>query len=249
MRKTGEQAINTKNIKDGRRYHDTPVGVLCLNSSFPKPKGHVRNPETFDFPVICKVIDEVDIPTLLFNPTPELIRPFIEGAQQLEKDGVKAITGSCGFLARFQSQLAEAVNIPVFTSSIVQAFMVRLMHGAHARIGILTASAAALTLDHFVQCGTRIEDFVIRGMEGYPEFWETIIEGKRNYFDMVKLESEIIDSATTVATENNLDALILECTDLSAFSKPIQEAITIPVYDINSLVEYAAFSVCRKNYA
>ena len=61
-------------------------------------------------------------------------------------------------------------------------------------------------------------------MEGYSEFWETIIEGKRNDFDMVKLEEEICHSAKELTTKGNLDALILECTDLSAFSRQIQDA-------------------------
>ena len=34
----------------------------------------------------------------------------------------------------------------------------------------------------------------------------------------------------------------------SAFSAPIQRAINLPVYDINSLVEYAYYAVCRKDY-
>ena len=27
-------------LKGGTRYYDTPVGVLCLDSLFPKPRGH-----------------------------------------------------------------------------------------------------------------------------------------------------------------------------------------------------------------
>ena len=35
-------------LKGGKLYYDTPVGILCLESRFAKPKGHVRNPLTFD---------------------------------------------------------------------------------------------------------------------------------------------------------------------------------------------------------
>ena len=200
--------MNTDILKGGHLYFDTPIGVLCLESLFPKPRGHVRNPRTFDFPVVCRVVEGVDIPKLLFNPQPELIQPFIDAAIKLEKDGVKAITGSCGFLARFQSQLAEAVKVPVFVSSLLQILLVRLMHGASAKIGVLTASSTALTEDHFKNASASIEDYEIKGMEGYSEFWETIIEGKRNDFDMVKLEEEICHSAKELTTKGNLDALI-----------------------------------------
>ena len=185
---------------------------------------------------------------MLFDPQPELIQPFIDAAVKLEKDGVQAITGSCGFLARFQSQIAAAVQVPVFVSSLLQIPLVRLMHGKSANIGVLTASSAALTQEHFNNAGADIGDYQIKGMEGYPEFWETIIEGKRNDFDMIKLEEEICHSAKELVTGSSLDALILECTDLSAFSRQIQEATGVPVYDINSLVEYVGYSVCRKNY-
>lgn len=239
---------NTNILKGGFLHYDTPIGVLCLESTFPKPRGHVRNPRTYDFPVICSVVKGVDIPKLLFDPQPELLQPFIDAAKQLEKDGVAAITGSCGFLARFQAELSAAVDIPVFVSSLLQLPVMRLMHGTSANIGILTASAKALTEDHFKNAASDINDYTIRGMEEYPEFWETIIEGKRNDFDMKKLEEEICHSAKELVVSGNLNALLLECTDLSAFSHQIQEATGVPIYDINSLVEYVAYSVDRKKY-
>ena len=113
---------------------------------------------------------------------------------------------------------------------------------------MLSASSQALTPAHFANCATPMESVHIRGMEGNPEFWETIIEGKRHDFDMERLEAEIVGSAAAFAREKALDALVLECTDLSAFSAPIQRAINLPVYDINSLVEYAYYAVCRKDY-
>ncbi len=246
--KEEKNTMEKKIIKGGCLYYDTPVGVMCLESTFPKPRGHIRNPKTYNFPVVCSVVKGVDIPKLLFAPTPELIQPFIETAQQLEKDGVQAITGSCGFLARYQSMLAASVSIPVFMSSLCQLPLVRMFHKASACIGVLTASEKALTDDHFRDTGLKMSDVMVKGMEGYPEFWETIIEGKRNDFDMEKIESEVCQAAKDMTQSAHLDALVLECTDLSAFAKPIQEILKIPVYDINSLVEYVASCVCRKSY-
>ncbi|WP_136805795.1 hypothetical protein [Desulfosediminicola flagellatus] len=65
---------------------------------------------------------------------------------------------------------------------------------------------------------------------------------------MVKIEAEICGVAKELRATNSLDALILECTDLFAFSRPLQEVTGIPMYDINSLVEYVNYSVCRKDY-
>ena len=115
-------------MKGGRLYYDMPIGILCLESLFPKPRGHMRNPLTYGFPTVTRVIRGVDIPRLLFNPTPDLLEPFIQAAKELEADGVQAITGSCGFMARFQSQIAAELHIPVFLSSLLQLPLVRLMH-------------------------------------------------------------------------------------------------------------------------
>ena len=235
-------------MKGGKLYYDMPIGILCLESLFPKPRGHMRNPLTYRFPTVTRVVRGVDIPRLLFNPTPDLLEPFIMAAKELEADGVQAITGSCGFMARFQSRIAAELKVPVFMSSLLQLPLVRLMHGQQANIGVLTASRQALTPAHFSECAVPMESVFIRGMEGNPEFWETIIEGRRNDFDMPRLEAEIVGTARDFAEEKALDALVLECTDLSAFSAPIQRAIDLPVYDINSLVEYAYYAVCRKDY-
>ena len=235
-------------IPSGYLYYDTPIGILCLDTLFPKPPGQLRNPLTFDFPVVCRVLRGVGAKEILSSTSAQLETLFVDAARELERDGGKAIAGSCGFMARFQNQIAAELHIPVFLSSLLQLPLVRLMHGEKAEIGVLTASSQALTPAHFANCATPMESVHIRGMEGNPEFWETIIEGKRHDFDMERLEAEIVGSAAAFAREKALDALVLECTDLSAFSAPIQRAINLPVYDINSLVEYAYYAVCRKDY-
>mgnify|MGYP001653179438 FL=1 len=235
-------------IPSGYLYYDTPIGILCLDTLFPKPPGQLRNPLTFDFPVVCRVLRGVGAKEILSSTSAQLETLFVDAARELERDGGKAIAGSCGFMARFQSQIAAELHVPVFLSSLLQLPLVRLMHGEKAEIGVLTASSQALTPAHFANCATPMESVHIRGMEGNPEFWETIIEGKRHDFDMERLEAEIVGSAAAFAREKALDALVLECTDLSAFSAPIQRAINLPVYDINSLVEYAYYAVCRKDY-
>ncbi len=49
----------------------------------------------------------------------DLLPAFVEGARLLEREGVRAITTNCGFLAQFQSELAASVSVPVFTSSLM----------------------------------------------------------------------------------------------------------------------------------
>ena len=232
-----------KIAKGGKCYYEIPVGILCLDSVFPKLRGHLRNPHTYPFPTVTRVMCGLSIPDLLFNPSPSMIEPLIEAAQSLEKEGVHAITGSCGFLALFQKEIAEAVKIPVFMSSLLQIPLIHIMHGKNARVGVLTASEKALGARHFSACGSDINSVHIKGMEGNTEFESTIIEAKRHDFDLEILEKEIVGTALSFIAEKNLDALLLECTDLPPFAKQIQRKSDVPVYDINSLMNLVQSSV------
>ncbi len=228
---------NDKIYKGGKLYYEIPIGILCLESYFPKMRGHLRNPRTYNFPTVTKVLKGLDIPKLLFNPTKEMIAPIIKAAQEFEKEGVQAITGSCGFMALFQKEIADSVKIPVFMSSLLQLPLIRIMHGENANIGVLTASKKALQPKHLEVCSVDYHSVFIEGMEGNTEFWETIIEGKRSDFNIVQLEKEIVGTALKFIDHNKLDALLLECTDLPPFAKQIQQHSNIPVYDINSLMQ------------
>ena len=236
-------------IKGGLAHYDTPIGILCLDSKFPKPSGHMRNPTTFSFPTIQHVVKGVDVKRLLFERTPELIEPFIQAAKDLEASGVEAISGSCGFLALYQKEIASAVKIPVLLSSLLQIPLLQIMHGPDVRIGVLTASAEALTPEHLRGAGVEQQDNVfIKGMEGKSHFWGSIIEATTNDFDTDLMEQEMRQAARELKEEHQIDVLLLECTDLSAFAWAIQEEIGMPVYDINTLVELAQAGLWRTPY-
>ena len=238
-------------MKGGRLYYDMPIGILCLESLFPKPRGHMRNPLTYGFPTVTRVIRGVDIPRLLFNPTPDLLEPFIQAAKELEADGVQAITGSCGFMALFQKAVAIAVSVPVLMSSLVQIPLIHTLHGPGCRIGVLTAHSGSLTPEHFRQAGVpdaQIDALAIAGMENFPVFRKTILEGAAPVMDTDAVGAEIGAAAAAMTDGQPLDALLLECTDLSVFARTVQEAVSVPVYDINSLIAYAAFCVRRNQW-
>ena len=106
--------------KGGRNICGLSVGVLSLESYFPKPPGHIKNPSSLPFTTCYEVLHGITVTELLNNPSDAMIDRLCEGARNLERQGVRAITGSCGFLALFQRQIAEAVSVPVFLSSLIQ---------------------------------------------------------------------------------------------------------------------------------
>ena len=119
------------------------------------------------------------------------------------------------------------------------------------RIGVLTAHSGSLTPEHFRQAGVpdaQIDALAIAGMENFPVFRKTILEGAAPVMDTDAVGAEIGAAAAAMTDGQPLDALLLECTDLSVFARTVQEAVSVPVYDINSLIAYAAFCVRRNQW-
>ena len=173
-------------IPSGYLYYDTPIGILCLDTLFPKPPGQLRNPLTFDFPVVCRVLRGVGAKEILSSTSAQLETLFVAAARELERDGVKAIAGSCGFMALFQKAVASAVSVPVLMSSLVQIPLIHTLHGPGCRIGVLTAHSGSLTPEHFRQAGVpdaQIDALTIAGMENFPVFRKTILEGAAPVMD------------------------------------------------------------------
>ena len=126
-------------VKGGITNQGMLVGILMLDTVFPRLPGDVGNGWTFDFPVMFRKVLGANPTSVVKNADPALLRPFIEGAQALEAAGAKAIATSCGFLVMFQKEMAEAVNIPVISSSLLQVPFVDRLLGPDKKVGIITA--------------------------------------------------------------------------------------------------------------
>ena len=103
-----------------RSWDGVPIGILILDACYPCIPGNVGNATTYDFPVRYKEVSGASSEKLINQRDPSLLALFIDAAQELEREGVRAITGACGFMALFQRQVAQAVHIPVFISSLLQ---------------------------------------------------------------------------------------------------------------------------------
>lgn len=233
----------------GQNICGAAIGVLCLESYFPKPPGHIKNPSSLPFPVLYEMIDGVTVPTLLNNPSPDLLAPFIVGAKRLEAEGVRAITGSCGFLALFQKELAAAVSIPVFASSLIQVPLAFHMTGANAPVGILTADASALTPRHFEGVGASGIPVAIQGLEGTVEFSEVILRNTRTRMDTDLIQTEVLEAARNLLKKApDIGSVVLECTDLPPYASELQKELQLPVFDLTTLAQMAYTVTAREPY-
>jgi hypothetical protein len=226
------------------------IGVICLDTSFTKIPGHIRNPATFSFPVVCHVVSGATPERVVTRPDPALLQPFIQAAVQLEAAGVSAITSACGFLALFQAELAGAVAIPVYSSSLMQVPMVGRMLGPGRTVGILTANASSLSSAHLAGVGADRVPVRIAGLADQPEFREVILEGQRDDLDPGRMGDEVVGVAEGLRRDHpDVGALVLECTDLVPFAHDIQARTGLPVFDIVTLTELVHASLSRHPFA
>ncbi|RKL63523.1 aspartate/glutamate racemase family protein [Thermoanaerobacteraceae bacterium SP2] len=234
-------------VKGGRTNYGEAIGILMLDTKFPRIPGDIGNALTFDFPVKYKKVKGATSQRVVREADLSLIVPFIEAARELEEEGVSAITTSCGFLAIFHEYLADAVSIPVFTSSLLQVPIVFRMLKKGQKVGIMTASKPHLTELHFKGAGIKDIPLVIYGMEEQEEFPAVFLDQKET-LDIEKAESEMVQVATKMVSENpDVGAIVFECTNMPPFRKAVQQAVNLPVFDIVTLMNYVYDSViaCR----
>jgi len=234
---------------------DRPIiGILCWELGFPrglqqleKMPGNVICPRTFDFPVRYERVQGANFHTIVEEPSTDALLAMIKAAQGMEKDGIRAITTSCGFNAIFQSELANSVSVPVFTSSLLQVPMVYRMLGRGHWVGIITAQKRFLTDKHLRETGIdRSTPLCIEGLEDTGE-WDRIHRRPEEEVDLRKLEKEIVQVGRRIVEKNQkTGAIVLECTDLPPFAKAIQKVTNLPVFDIVTLVKMVHEAVVKK---
>ena len=147
------------------------MGILLLETNFPRITGDIGNANTFPFPVLYKTVKGAS-PGKVLGPKDEgLLQAFIQAGKELEEQGVKAITTSCGFMVLYQKEIGENLSIPFFSSSLLQVPLVHKIIGNMKKIGIITFDSQALTKEHLLAAG--IDEnipLIIAGMENSTAF-------------------------------------------------------------------------------
>src|SRR5437870_10176871 len=135
--------MSSGRVRGGFNQYGFTVGILILDTRFPRIPGDVGNAATFPFPVRYHRVSGADPDLVVRRGAEGLLPAFVQGARALEGEGVGAITTSCGFLAKYQQELAAAVRVPVFTSSLLMVPLVHRLLPAGRRVGCNAQNAAA----------------------------------------------------------------------------------------------------------
>lgn len=224
-------------VQGGSNLYGFSVGILVLDTQFPRIPGDIGNAATFDFPVRYQRVAGVTSEAVVRGGAPELLPRFVEGAQVLEREGVRGITTSCGFLAKFQSELAGAVRIPVFTSSLMLVPLVQRMLPPDRAVGVMTVDACSLRREHFAGAGIDSEaSLVVAGLETEKEFTRLLLDDQLS-LDVEAARQEHVTVARRMTAEHpEVGAIVLECTNMPPYRAAIQAATGLPVFDITTLL-------------
>lgn len=224
------------------------VGILMLETRFPRIPGDIGNPGTWSFPVSFRVVHGASADRVVRNGAVGLLPAFIEAAHDLVAQGVDGITTSCGFLAPLQAKLAAAVPVPVATSALLQVAMVNRLLPAHRRCGILTIAASSLTPAHLSSAGAP-GDTPIGTTEGGREFTRAILADEVA-FDVAAASQDNVDAALALqAAHDELGAIVLECTNMAPYAPAIAAATGLPVYSIETFVRWFQSGLRPRDFA
>lgn len=234
-------------VKGGKAIYGASIGILMLEARFPRIPGDMGNALTWPFPVHYKVVRDASPDRVVRQGAEGLLDSFIEAAKELVADGVDGITTNCGFLSLFQEQLAQALPVPVATSSLMQVAQVNSLLDKDKRAGILTISAGTLT-DKHLACANVPLDTPIGSTEEGLEFTRAIL-GNEEYLDVDLARQDNINSALAMqAKHSNLGALILECTNMVPYAADIRAATGLPVFTIESFVSWFHSGLVPRRY-
>ncbi len=235
--------------RGGKSIYGAPLGILMLEARFPRIPGDMGNAGTWPFPVLFRVVRGASPARVVLDGAKGLLDDFIAAGRDLVDLGAEAITTNCGFLAIYQRELAEALAVPVATSSLMQVPWVQAMLPPGQRVGVLTVSGSSLTPAHMDGAGIP-RDTPFIGTEGGREFFRVLIRADATDMDVAAAEHDILDAGRAlVARHTDIGAIVLECTNMPPYAAALREALGLPVFDIYSMINWFQLGLRPRRFA
>jgi Asp/Glu/hydantoin racemase len=221
----------------GKTVYGATIGILMLETRFPRIPGDMGNALTWPFPVMWKVVPGATPDRVVNRQAEGLLDVFIESAREMVAAGADGITTTCGFLSLFQPQLAAALGVPVATSSLMQAPMIQALLPPGQRVGILTISKPSLTPEHLSRAGVA-PDTPVWGTEGGTEFTRRILADESE-MDIEAARADLVSAARAFrAAHPDLGAILMECTNMMPYAADVRRVTGLPVFSILSFVSW-----------
>jgi len=213
------------------------VGILMLETRFPRIPGDMGNAETWPFPVLYKVVPGASPRRVVCEKAAGLLDGFLAAAEELVRLGADGITTTCGFLSLYQRELAAHVGVPVATSSLMQIPFIERVLPPGKRVGVLTVSAASLTQQHLRAAGADPGTPIV-GTNGGREFTRVLLNDEER-LDVGAAEHDILAAGEElVAKHDGIGAVLLECTNMVPYARALSQRVRLPVFSIYTFVTW-----------
>lgn len=221
----------------GKTLYGARVGILMLETRFPRIPGDMGNAETWPFPVLYKVVPGASPRRVVCQKAEGLLDEFLAAAAGLVRLGADGITTTCGFLSLYQREIAAHVGVPVATSSLMQIPFIERVLPPGKRVGVLTVSAANLTAEHLSAAGADPATPVV-GTDGGSEFSRVMINDEER-LDVAAAECDILGAGDRlVASHDGIGAVLLECTNMVPYARALSQRLRLPVFSIYTFVTW-----------
>lgn len=232
----------------GKNVYGAALGVLMLETRFPRIPGDIGHAGSWPFPLHFKIVKGASPDKVVRHQADGLLGAFIEAAEELVAMGVDGISTNCGFMCLHQDKLAKALNVPVASSSLMQVPMVQSLLPPDKRVGILTISGATLTPEHLAAVNIPL-DIPLMGTDAGQEFTRAILDDEP-YLDVAQSRADILEAGRALVEQHpEVGAVVLECTNMVPYAADLQRVLKIPVYSIYSfLCWFQAGLAPRRNF-
>ena len=218
----------------GKAVYGASVGLLLLETRFPRIPGDGGNARTWPFPMLYRVVGGAT-PDKVVRDRGGIVDEFVAAARELVAMGADGITTNCGFLVLYQDRLAMECGVPVAASSLLQVPWVERLLPPGRRVGVVTVEAESLTPRHLACAGAR-PDTPVAGTGDGAEFTRVLL-GDELELDVDRAREDVIAAARRLVERNrDVGAIVLECTNMPPYAAEVSRETGLPVYDFYSFV-------------
>jgi hypothetical protein len=231
----------------GKTLYGARVGILMLETRFPRIPGDMGNAETWPFPVLYKVVRGASPRRVVCDKSAGLLDALLAAAEELVRLGADGITTTCGFLSLYQREIAAHVGVPVATSSLMQIPFIESVLPPGRRVGVLTVSAANLTEQHLRAAGADPATPVV-GTDDGTEFSRVMINDEER-LDVAAAERDILAAGDVLVTNHSgIGAVLLECTNMVPYARALSQRLRLPVFSIYTFVTWFHSALAPRDF-
>jgi Asp/Glu/hydantoin racemase len=208
------------------------LGILMLQTRFPRPLGDIGHPQTFGFATRRRIVVGAMPARVVRSGDAALLAPFVDASRALVAEGCTALATSCGFMARWQPELQAAVPVPVWSSALLQ---LAEQQALGRRCGVITIEAASLGAAHFEGVGADPAT-PVEGITPGSALHRTLLQDLPA-LDAADAQAQVLAAARRLlARAPALDTLVLECTNLPPYAPALRRATGLQVLDVVTLL-------------